>query len=648
MSTSRLGRPDLRRRAPETLADYVVVGICPTLIFFLVGSLMWFLVEVFYQGEFKGRLLWVMAMWVMGIVGIARISMERGREYASLFAAPLGGAVALAMMKFVGDGLVIGSLLMVLVWWAAHKLVWDATLIDDTQDASGEGLLQHMGLEPGLDQVRAEQGGESAQKADAAGSASGGDDRPWWERLLEYDQRPHAPGIWVVYFSLAALPIFGLGGWFVSGSDQVARARTFGLMVIYVASGMGLLLATSFLGLRRYLRQRKLQMPMEMTSTWLVAGVVMICAMLLLATILPRPKREQSLSQLPVVVTSAARRASQIAFGKEGTKDEQTPDAAKTTSPKGEKTSESSPTQEKGRESSSQSGGKRGQTSQGEAKSQGKSGESKGNTAKEGQAKGDGKSDSSAKSGDKAGERSSEANRQGDQNKSGQKTEQQNNDQENQQSGQQQSPPDQQQNQPQDQQPNQGGQTRSPAEILSQAPAAILGSLATAAKWLFYLALLVGCVVGAWMYRAELAAAIAKLVQELSELWAWWFGGKKAEAGESLVPATPPPPPFVSYPDPYLTGTAARMSWPQLVRYTFEALEAWGRERQSSRSDGQTPHEFALAIHAVDAQVGQQAVALAAHYNQLAYAPQSGGGGPKEALRELWKLLGERSASAGR
>src|ERR1700752_1427748 len=98
----------MARRSPETLADYLVVGICPALITLLVGSLMWFLVEVFYQGEYKGRLLWVMAMFVIAIVGIARISMEEGLAYASLFGAPLAGAIALAMAQFVNDGLVVG------------------------------------------------------------------------------------------------------------------------------------------------------------------------------------------------------------------------------------------------------------------------------------------------------------------------------------------------------------------------------------------------------------------------------------------------------------------------------------------------------------------------------------------------------------
>ena len=54
-------------RPPVTTADYMVVALSPTLIFFLVGSLCFYLVEVFYQGQYELRLLWVMLMFVMGI-----------------------------------------------------------------------------------------------------------------------------------------------------------------------------------------------------------------------------------------------------------------------------------------------------------------------------------------------------------------------------------------------------------------------------------------------------------------------------------------------------------------------------------------------------------------------------------------------------
>jgi hypothetical protein len=43
------------------MADYVVIAISPALIMALVGSLVFFLLRVFYQGEYQERLHWVMA-----------------------------------------------------------------------------------------------------------------------------------------------------------------------------------------------------------------------------------------------------------------------------------------------------------------------------------------------------------------------------------------------------------------------------------------------------------------------------------------------------------------------------------------------------------------------------------------------------------
>src|SRR5205814_5772485 len=126
------------RRAPETAADYLVVAICPALIMLLVGSLMWFLIKVFLNADFTA--LWVMSFFVLGIVGVARIAMEEGYSRASLFGCALAGALGLVLPPKCWP-------ILALVWWAAYKLTWDCTLIDDTQDASGEGLLQHMGLD---------------------------------------------------------------------------------------------------------------------------------------------------------------------------------------------------------------------------------------------------------------------------------------------------------------------------------------------------------------------------------------------------------------------------------------------------------------------------------------------------------------------
>ena len=45
-------------------------------------------------------------------------------------------------------------------------------------------------------------------------------------------------------------------------------------MAVYVGSGLGLLVTTSLLGLRRYLRQRKVKIPAALTASWLGLGKV--------------------------------------------------------------------------------------------------------------------------------------------------------------------------------------------------------------------------------------------------------------------------------------------------------------------------------------------------------------------------------------
>ena len=42
---------------------------------------------------------------------------------------------------------IINCGLIALIWWCAHKLTWDCTMIDETEPSSGEGLLDAAGLQ---------------------------------------------------------------------------------------------------------------------------------------------------------------------------------------------------------------------------------------------------------------------------------------------------------------------------------------------------------------------------------------------------------------------------------------------------------------------------------------------------------------------
>ena len=143
-----------------------------------------------------------------------------------------------------------------------------------------------------------------------------------WARFVEHRKRPHAPGVWVIYFSLAALPLFGIGQRFIPAENLEARRYAFKLLCIYTASGLGLLMTTSFLGLRRYLRQRRLEMPLEMASVWLTVGSLMIAALLFVCWLLPRPNAEYSITHVPFQVSSPSNlEASRHGWGSEGAQD---------------------------------------------------------------------------------------------------------------------------------------------------------------------------------------------------------------------------------------------------------------------------------------------------------------------------------------
>ena len=69
-----------RNRSRGTLVDYLVAAIEPALIMIMVGSLMFFLLDIWYEGEVLDRLRWILFWFVFGIVLITRVSMQIGSD----------------------------------------------------------------------------------------------------------------------------------------------------------------------------------------------------------------------------------------------------------------------------------------------------------------------------------------------------------------------------------------------------------------------------------------------------------------------------------------------------------------------------------------------------------------------------------------
>ncbi len=630
-------------RNHTTLADYMVLAISPALIMAMIGAFVFFLIEVFYGGQFEGRLQFICAMFILGAVMIGRLSMTEGAGYASLFAAPLGLLTAIAMMRFVpysgsfaALGFVMNLVLLTVIWYAAHKLTWSCTYIENTRDASSQGLLQSMGMSSGGDDTSVSQGNETPQTEAESSAAKNreqsltGEDpaadnplQPWLDWFERARKKPQKPGAWIVYFALIALPLFGMGQWSIDYADLGSRRYVFWLLCLYVAASLALLATTSFLGLRRYLRRRGLEMPVNIAGLWLGLGGCLIVVVLFIAWLFPRPSLEYSVAQVQFGDTRRDYTTSEYATGDDGVKHE--PDG--TSAGHDEHAEPAAEDGDEESDSGSDGGEGEGKTSgEGEGKSGGDGGKKPGGDAEEDGSAEDGseEGESGGGKGESEADNKSEgekASKSGDASKVSEAAKKESTE-------------------------NAGRKSQTPrtpdvSQMLSRA-VAWLGQLL---KWGFYLLLAAVVAFFAYRNREAIAAAWRQLLHELRELWAKWMGGRDRGAGElqQEQPKAAPPRPFSSFANPFLTG-APQQSTDQIVAHTFQALEAWAREQGCMREEGETPVEFASRLAVKVPHVSSEARHLASLYSRVAYG---GGGLARQNLprvETLWQLMGQNLA----
>jgi len=293
-----------RRPLPTGPADWLVLLVTPALLMVMVSSLLFFVLAIFLRdAPFNERLHWILFACVAGMVLIGRITLiDEIAKRASTYTAILGVLVLIALLRFVpppagwGD-LAHGTFCLALVvggFWVTRVLVIDTTDIHSESEVSGEGLLRAAGLEddPSVrlrKQVErsAKGGSKSARKdIDATADEEDGDAEAG---MPVRGNRRRPPGVSVVWFAALALPLFGLGQAFIPAEDLKTRWYTLTLLMVYLACSFLLLLTSSFLGFRRYLARRGLRMPATMAAVWIVGGMLLVGCVLLLTLVIPRP-----------------------------------------------------------------------------------------------------------------------------------------------------------------------------------------------------------------------------------------------------------------------------------------------------------------------------------------------------------------------
>lgn len=629
------------KRLAPTFVDYLAIAIGPLLVGLLVGSLVFFLIEVFYEGPFEARLQFIMAMFVVAAVGIARISIEEGREYATLFAVPLGVLIAIAawrLVEFRGPLAAVSPLLSIglvaIIWWSTDRLIWDCTVLEEREgEEDGVGLLQTAGLDgsAGDDQPAAAVLAERSEGVTTHEPPR----MNFWERFVEMRRRPHAPGVWVLLFSLAALPIFGLGQKLLPAGSDASRRFVFLLLVVYVASGLALLLLTSFLSLRQYLRQRRLPMPATMAAAWIVSGAALIAAVLVACLFLPQRTRAYALVDLPRLPwqgdTPDDRAPSTWAVGQDGRDDERADrtvsrDDAERTRP-GQADGEhppagdtkASPEQQAGhgdpRGTEPPAGG--GDPSGTEQRPRGE------------QQAGSREQAAPRKNGadpEHAAERADvrEPSQAGD-------------------------PPEAHAaNESAAGEPNAAGERATDASAKpatgAPSPPPSWSPLTTGLPaWLRAAAVVVAMLVAAvvaWIFRDQIVAFLAGLRDRLADLWNRLFGGRRDRPPPAPAPATPPRRrTFAEFSDPFVSGAADRTEVDELIRYSFLAFEAWCGDRGHVRPPHQTVHEFTHSVGSRREDVAREARLLAELVSCSSYGRQAVSRSQIEPLRRLWQRM---------
>ncbi|MBT4695129.1 MAG: DUF4129 domain-containing protein [Planctomycetaceae bacterium] len=611
----------------KTTIDYMVIAISPILVTCMVASLALFLSTVFHPSPFESRINLVIIFYSAATVGIARISIEEGKDKAVLYAIPLALVTFIAFSVFnPADGPLsylaplvhIG--LIAITWWSAHKLTWDSTVIFDHDDSSGQGLLQKVGLDS---DTRDPSDRESEEVAtDTLGT--------WFERWQINRKKPHTPGVWVVYYSLAALPLFGLGQTFIQVGHQELRTFCFQLGCIYVGSGLGLLMTTSFLGLRRYLRHRDVEMPQAMANMWLTVGSIMIGILMVGALILPRPGNGPSLKFLADAFDNDDYETSEHAIGNDGF--ESGPNGNQSSNKNSEPSSGKGEQQDGGEGEQSGENGQDDEQGNSEGEQSGENGQDDEQGSGEGEQSGENGQDD--EQGNSEGEQSGE-NGQGDDQGSG----------EGEQSGEsgqgdgQGNGEGDQQAQESENQPEQNSAQEPPPQSTSNSK--ILENLVQ------FLTLLIWIIAGgALLYF--LFKNRTSLLKAASEMWhGFWewlsnlFAGTSSEtvtkASDIFETIAERPQPFATFNNPF-QGTL-KMSPREVIHYSFQALEAWAYEKGIERRGDQTPNEFTREVANNAQTIGTNIEQLGKLYSQEAYAPNSVASSHLPELQRFWSVL---------
>lgn len=301
--------------------DLLIDGITPIMIFLMVFSVVFFLLDVrfVFTGVHDKNLRVVAFCFVMGCVAINRLVAHDNSDESILYVFVFAGAIGLYTIATTGmygvgsfahgfldrPWVATGFNMTVvgILWWITNRLTHECCV--DTNPAAGE-----IGMIRGAARRVQKQIERSEEPPPPIFVRKNKSTDILFNELEPYDPTegykpkpkviaqtvekptsrlsPRHPGITIFYFSVPVFIIFSLGLRVVQhGQGMVFLGQLY--LVCFTLAALSLLMLTSLGGLREYFRVRRVYVPSAIGFFWIGLGSIMIAIVLVGAIRIPKP-----------------------------------------------------------------------------------------------------------------------------------------------------------------------------------------------------------------------------------------------------------------------------------------------------------------------------------------------------------------------
>ncbi len=320
-------RPPQDPLPQRTITDTLLGVLTPLMIFFMVYSVIFFLLDVryIYTEVHDNNLRFVAACFVLGVVALNRIIVRNDSSESILYFIALAFAIGLytfsttgmfevgsVARNFMNDNpyaaTAFNLVIVAFIWWLTNRLMHECC-VDENKVAGDVGMLTATARRMQYALKRDERVSAPQKKKDVPPpnifyEFEAFDPTEGYKPKTKPTPAPaladkrltrHHPGMSIFYFSIPVMTLFSLGLRVAQqgGESMVLAGQCY--MALYTLCALTLLLLTSLAGLRQYFRNRRIPMPDRIGWFWIGLGLWMIALVMIGATQLPMPDRPRML-----------------------------------------------------------------------------------------------------------------------------------------------------------------------------------------------------------------------------------------------------------------------------------------------------------------------------------------------------------------